>query len=51
MVPSAFVPLETLPITPDGKMNRQARPEPDLTSVRSTKTFFPPRDRLEFQLA
>ena len=51
MVPSVFVPLETLPIAPGGKVNRQALPLPNPTGTYPTKTFLAPRDRLEFQVA
>ena len=34
MIPSAFVQLEAMPLTPNGKINRQALPAPDIGAVR-----------------
>ncbi|WP_156115396.1 amino acid adenylation domain-containing protein, partial [Xenorhabdus sp. NBAII XenSa04] len=33
MLPSAFVILETFPLTPNGKLDHQALPEPDVSAV------------------
>ena len=51
MIPSAFTFVETLPLTPSGKVNRRALPPPDLVGAEQVKTPVAPRERLEFQLA
>ena len=49
MVPSHFVVMRELPLTPRGKVDRQALPAPDLTAP--AESFLPPRTPLEETLA
>ena len=49
MVPTAFGVVETLPVTPSGKVSRQALPDPGLG--RSTADYVPPRNPVEQLLA
>jgi len=49
MLPSAFVPLERFPLTPNGKIDRKALPAPDTT--RSEVGYLAPRNPAEEQLA
>jgi amino acid adenylation domain-containing protein len=49
MIPSAFVFIETVPLTPNGKVNRSALPAPDLSSV--PVGYVPPRDEVERVMA
>jgi amino acid adenylation domain-containing protein/non-ribosomal peptide synthase protein (TIGR01720 family) len=49
MVPSAYVLLETLPLTPSGKVDRRALPEP--SDRTSSDTIVLPRNPVELKLA
>ncbi|WP_228864668.1 non-ribosomal peptide synthetase [Xenorhabdus sp. PB30.3] len=50
MIPSAFVVLETFPLTPNGKLDRQALPDPDLSAV-ITRDYAAPVGEVETALA
>ncbi|MBW4650218.1 MAG: amino acid adenylation domain-containing protein [Kastovskya adunca ATA6-11-RM4] len=50
MMPSAYVMLESLPLTSNGKIDRRALPACDRASLAKAATIVPPRDALERQL-
>ena len=50
MLPSANVILDGLPLTPSGKVDRQALPAPDRVHSKAAKALVAPRDELELQL-
>jgi thioesterase domain-containing protein/acyl carrier protein len=50
MIPSAYVLLESLPLTANGKVDSHALPAPKQTNLAKAATFVPPRDALERQL-
>jgi acyl carrier protein len=51
MVPSVFTVLESMPLTPSGKLDRNNLPAPDQSRPELTETFVAPRTPIEEQLA
>ncbi len=50
MMPSAFVMLESFPLTPNGKLNRHALPAPDMNAF-GARRYEPPQGEVEETLA
>ncbi len=50
MVPSCFIVIDSIPTTPNGKINRKALPEPKLENHTETTDQAEPQSPLEMQL-
>jgi hypothetical protein len=50
MIPASFTPIDAIPLTPNGKINRKALPAPDIDSSLE-KSFVPPQTDTEKILA
>ncbi len=51
MVPSFFIQLDAMPLTPSNKIDRKALPAPDASVLAPTREYIPPSTETEVKLA
>jgi amino acid adenylation domain-containing protein len=51
MIPSFFIPIDKIPLNPNGKIDRKSLPEPGIMKPDTGVAYTAPRDALEKQLA
>ncbi len=51
MVPSVFMPVNAIPLTPNGKVDRRRLPPPDAQRLVPDAAHVPPRNQLEQTVA
>jgi amino acid adenylation domain-containing protein len=51
MIPTRIIAIEAMPLTPSGKVDRRALPDPAEVEAERTASFVAPRDELEQEIA